>query len=333
MDSRVKAKVDRLSTAVSNIRSALIEKGIDAAGHGAEDFSVDVSSIPKFDPDDYVFKITLENGEYGRSYDYVGKTTTTLPSNKYKNNTSIIEVNLPLTITTIGSSAFSGVTSLKYINLDNVTTLKDYAFQKCVNVRKFDFPNLVTLTSLSFNGYRDRNTVFMTEEIIAPKLENIPTSTFSYNSTNDGGFKNLKTIDFRGVQTIGQSAFMRTALDCPISFPHLTSIARYVFQYSTIKKVVDLGSVTTIPNDAFSDCPQLTFVRYPATVTSIGTMWRTHSITTIICLAVTPPTVSWKEVPTEIFVPDESVADYQAATGWSAYANRIKPLSEYTGED
>lgn len=53
MDSRVKAKVDRLSTAVSNIRSALIDKGVDATGHGAEDFATDIGNIPVFDPDDY----------------------------------------------------------------------------------------------------------------------------------------------------------------------------------------------------------------------------------------------------------------------------------------
>ena len=327
-------KLNSLITARNNIRTALTGKGVSAAAsHGFEDFADDVDSIFIFNPDDHVFKISLENGEYVRSYDYIGKTVTTLPSNKYKNDTSIIEVNLPLTITTIGSYAFSGDTSLEYINLDNVTTLQDYAFQKCVNVKKFDFPNLVTITNLSFNGYRDGNTVFMTEEISAPKLENIPASTFSYNNGIDGGFKNLKTIDFSGVQTIGQSAFARTALDCPISFPNLTSIAKQAFQYSTIKKVVNLGSVTTIPGDTFSDCSQLTFVRYPATVTSIGAMWRTNSITTIICLAVTPPSVSWNKVPTEIFVPDESVTSYQGTTGWSTYASRIKPLSEYTGTD
>ena len=29
------------------------------------------------------------------------------------------------------------------------------------------------------------------------------------------------------------------------------------------------------------------------------------------------------------YVPDDLVDDYKAATNWNAYANQIKPLSEY----
>ena len=59
-------KINSLTTARNNIRTALINKGISAADHGFEDFASDVDSIFIFDLADHVFKISLENGEYVR---------------------------------------------------------------------------------------------------------------------------------------------------------------------------------------------------------------------------------------------------------------------------
>jgi len=53
--------------------------------------------------------------------------------------------------------------------------------------------------------------------------------------------------------------------------------------------------------------------------------------------AVTPPSLhkdAFKGVSTlaAIYVPDASVAAYQAAVNWSVYAGVIKPLSAWTGK-
>ena len=52
-------------------------------------------------------------------------------------------------------------------------------------------------------------------------------------------------------------------------------------------------------------------------------------------LPTTPPTISgsWFRYNTggKVYVPDNSVETYKAASGWSTYASKIYPMSEYTG--
>ena len=76
----------------------------------------------------------------------------------------------------------------------------------------------------------------------------------------------------------------------------------------------------------------------PSTISDLsGDALATHgstNTTTAICKAVTPPTktnTSYYNNVAAVYVPDESVDAYKAATGWSQWASNIKPLSEYNG--
>ena len=54
----------------------------------------------------------------------------------------------------------------------------------------------------------------------------------------------------------------------------------------------------------------------------------------VICRAVTPPSLGsngYLSRLTAVYVPDDSVSAYKAASVWSGIAAKIKPLSEYTG--
>ena len=54
----------------------------------------------------------------------------------------------------------------------------------------------------------------------------------------------------------------------------------------------------------------------------------------VICRAVTPPSLGsngYLSMLTAVYVPDESVSAYKAASVWSGIAAKIKPMSEYTG--
>ena len=87
---------------------------------------------------------------------------------------------------------------------------------------------------------------------------------------------------------------------------------------------------------AFTGCTLLTFVDFPSTVTSIGRhcFFRCSELVTFICRNVTPPTLGGEvfgstNAALSIYVPDSAVDTYKAASGWTTYASRIKPLSEY----
>ena len=357
MDSRVKAKVDRLSTAVSNIRSALIDKGVDAAGHGAEDFATDIANMPPtFDPDDYAFVIYKENDEYKRRYEYIGKGTIKLPDDKYGYKTELVEVSIPNTVTSIGTRTFSGCSNLKHVNLQNIVSVNNFAFSGCFSLESIYAPNLISLGDII--PYAQSPGDFQLTAFVAPKATSLPVRMFFHDREH---FYDLTYIDVRsateirkeackrlpslkdiridGVRTIGDGAFV----DCKklvtdINLPNLTSLSGSAFQSTGISKVVNLGAITSI-GDTFRNCTNLNFVRLPSTLTAINSFafQVCGSSMTVICEAETPPTYGsiafTKSNVVVVYVPDDSVDAYKAASGWSALASKIHPLSEYTGSD
>ena len=77
----------------------------------------------------------------------------------------------------------------------------------------------------------------------------------------------------------------------------------------------------------------MTSVTIPNSVTNIGggAFENCTGLTSVICQAITPPTLgqnAWfglgKTIP--IYVPAESVDAYKAATNWSTYADRIQAI-------
>lgn len=70
-------------------------------------------------------------------------------------------------------------------------------------------------------------------------------------------------------------------------------------------------SITSIEANAFAGCSSLAY---------------------IILKSSTPPTLKSSAIPSQtiIYVPNDSVDSYKTANVWSTFADRIKPLSEYT---
>ena len=89
-------------------------------------------------------------------------------------------------------------------------------------------------------------------------------------------------------------------------------------------------SVTSIGYSAFAFCSSLKSINIPEGVTSIEryTFYGCSGLTTITCESTTPPTISNttfgnvdKSIP--LYVPQESIATYQAADGWKEFTNIV----------
>ena len=110
-------------------------------------------------------------------------------------------------------------------------------------------------------------------------------------------------------------------------------------EFPNVYKIVtaEIGScVTAIGRSAFytSQNSQLTSVVIPNTVTYIDSQaFRScRSLTSITCLATTPPTLNATNAFLDtnncpIYVPAASVSAYQSANNWSTYASRIEAIS------
>lgn len=122
-----------------------------------------------------------------------------------------------------------------------------------------------------------------------------------------------------------------------LSLSTLTSLNAACFNdCRKIKKITDLGSITSIPgNYVFQNCKGLTDVILPDTITSIGTgaFDGCTSLSSFTVLATTPPSFgsyvfrNISNIP-DIYVPSESVEAYKAASGWSSYSSKIQAIPE-----
>ena len=246
--------------------------------------------------DPEVFRILMSKGVssdgVGITKDDAAKVTTI--STWFKGNSNIVEFE--------ELRFFTGLTSL-------VGGYQNGAFYNCDNLERIALPpSLINLGGYSFQS--------------CTKLVNV------------GG------LEF--VQVMGEGVFQ----DCPltehtvISMPSLTgSLLKRTFTGMKHSYIVDnLGTITKISGTQYNDNvfgSGLIAVTIPPSIELISyyAFNSNTKLQVIICEAATPPTInnSFTGPACPIYVPDTSVDAYKAASGWSGYASRIKPLSEYKG--
>jgi len=162
------------------------------------------------------------------------------------------------------------------------------------------------------------------------------TANGTYTPTNAEGYSSV-TVDVPPVSTDGDLIDLIerdiTSVDIDNSITTICSCAFY--GCSGLTDVTIGSSVTSIGSNAFQNCSGLTGVTIPDSVTSIGyaAFKACSGLTGITVLATTPPRVgsyvfdNTNNCP--IYVPAASLSAYQSASGWSGYASRILPLSEF----
>ena len=194
-----------------------------------------------------------------------------IASNAFENDI-LKSITIPASVTSIGSSAFSGCSGLTGVTIPNsVTSIEWYAFSGCSGLTSVTIPDSVTsIGDWAFEG-------------CPIETATIPVIACSYISNS-----NLKTVVITSGTSIGSYAFRdcsgltsvtipnsvtsigdRAFEGCPIEIATIPAIACSYISNSNLKTVVITGG-TSIDRYAFYPCISLTSVTIGNSVTSIG---------------------------------------------------------------
>lgn len=181
---------------------------------------------------------------------------------------------------------FDGQINLKSVDLPEVISADAYCFQNCTSLENVNLPKLATIGDYCFTGCNNLNTT------ILPELTSLPRRCFV-----KAGKAGSKLI-LPKLQTATQWAINHSGVGCGFS-------------------LIDFGTCLKLETQVFGACANLQAV----------VLRRTDDICT-----TSAPFTTYPNTTCAIYVPalndndEDMVAIYQAATNWTATANRIKPF-------
>ena len=248
----------------------------------------------------------------------IPENVTEIPNGTFINCSSLAAITIPHGVSEIGSNAFYGCSSLTSIEIpEGVEYLYEQVFYGCTALESVKLPqNLLQIGNNCFY-----NCGALSDISLPSSIEIIGEGAF-YNCENLAS-PTLPT----SLRTLVKSAFQYCRNITTIVLPDgVASIPESCFDgCSSLESVTIPEGVTTIGEKAFFGC-NLNALTLPSTITSIGggAFINNYNLQSIICNAVTPPTLGENAIGSsvkEIKVPISSIAAYKQANGWKNFSN------------
>lgn len=239
---------------------------------------------------------------------------------------SLLNINLPASLTTIGKAAFynsgnaNGINPITLPNNSNLSLIAECSFT-------YSRVTEIDLRNAQGNALTIQNDVFR-------YCSTLTTVKLPTDIVFSGGFQFCE----QGAESYSAAKAAIIDFSLNLSNTTMTAIPDCCFYRSNINHIVNLGSITTInaannSRGVFEECKYLLDAVLPSTLTSIGSrcFMNCNHLATITCNATTPPTLggsalSGTTLLTHIYVPAASVDTYKAASGWSSFASIIEAI-------
>ena len=235
------------------------------------------------------------------------------------------------TVVAIGERAFSGCSEITGVNMPTtLTDIGSYAFYQCPGIRGIVTigENVVRIGRSAFYGCSSITKV----QFNATACESMGGSK---STTAFGNCRSLTTISFGpNVRIIPDYAFMgMDLLVCEWQMPRdLEYVGEYAFAYcySIYGKLTLPEGVRKVASYAFAQCHSLLQLELPSQLSHIDNraFYQCINLREITCNAMTPPqldgeTFSGVKRATKLNVPCISVERYATAEEWMTFTNRI----------
>ena len=260
---------------------------------------------------------------------FIPNNITRIESEAFYGCSYLSSVILPESVTVIGTSAFENCSSLTSINIpEGVTSIEDFAFDGCSSLETV-YCYIKTPLEISADVFRGSYyaTLYVPCEALEDYISNnmwkkfkyihciedeIPkTGNCIYYTSSDGNIVNPYEIDQFGAKIISNT-------------------------YENGRGTITFGGlVTNIGDSAFYSCHRLTSITIPQYVDDIlhFAFYECSLLYSITCLGTTPPNPlnirglkSFQNYDVTLYVPCESLADYQAHEVWSLF-NEIQCIA------
>ena len=184
---------------------------------------------------------------------------------------SLSEIVIPSSVTSIGDHAFSGCDSLSEIVIPSgVTSIGNYAFSGCSSLKYISIPkSVIGLNGNPFVEWKGKL------ECLSPNFVYEDDILFNKDKSRIISFRNQNVESYvipSSVTSIGKGAFTGCYSLSEIVIPSsVTSIGDGAFSFCrSLSEIVIPSSVTSIGDWAFSNCDSLSEIVIPSSVTSIG---------------------------------------------------------------
>jgi len=299
-------KIGKNAFASTALRSVIIPASVTEIGNSAFYDCYNLSSV------------TFAKGANG-----AGSALETIDTSAF-HGTALRSVIIPAGVTEIGVSAFRNA-GLKSITIPaGITTIYDYTFENCKDLETVTFAKDSQLGFINANAFKGAG---LTSITIPALVQTISVDAFA-------NCKKLTTVTFAGsaLTTINEGAFKGAGLKSVTIPASVNLIHNNAFDncYSLSTVTFAPGSVLeSIGASAFSNLA-LTSITIPASVYGIGELAFAYcgDLKTVTMLRETPPSLGAGAFITahedlKILVPADSVDDYQKATNWDYFADKI----------